>query len=332
MYRQPAILVVVPLLALAALSFANPVPSREQPVISVANAALVRKLTEVPRDVYGMVWGPKRRQLSLVSWEKPVEVVDSLTFEPLRPLFPGRRPIHMAVSGDGQTVAFCENTTSVEIQSPRTGKTVVLETKNHQPAMAFSPDGRLLATGGYGTQAKLWEAASGRFVRSLDTDAAGGLTVVFSPDGKTLALGNRNSTTRLFDVATGKLLHVLPQKMSQELKFSTNGRTLAVAYVNGSVSLWSVADGTLVQTRETPAKELYTLDWSPAGDVLATAGLEGKITLWDPRDLSVLKELHAPEWLIRVRFTPDGTRLLSAGGIAAPPRDIKVTVWGVSRR
>jgi WD40 repeat protein len=267
-----------------------------------------------------------------LGWEKPIDVVDAVTFEPVRKLVPDRRAVHLAVSPDGQTIAWCENTTRVEVRDLRTDKTLVLETKNHQPYAAFSLDGRLLATGGYGTQAKLWDPSSGRLIRALDAGAEGGLTVSFSPDAKLVAIGNRNSVTHLYEASTGKLLHVLPRKMSHELKFSPNSRTLAVAYVDGSVGLWSVADGSLVRLRETAAKEMYTLDWSPEGDVLATAGLNGKITLWDTRDLSILKELDAPEWVIRVRFSPDGTRLLTAGGTPGPSPDRKVQVWGVSGR
>jgi len=194
--------------------------------------------------------------------------------------------------------------------------------------MAFSPDGKLLATGGYSRHAKLWDVNSGQLIRSLDCEVVGGLTPVFSPDGKTLAIGNRNSTTRLFDVDTGKLLHVLDKRMTQELRFRPDGRVLAIAYVDGSVSLWDVTGSKLLHDAHSGAKEVYTLDWSPKGDVLATAGLEGKIILWDPRGLSILKKLQAPEWVIRVRFSPDGTRLLSAGGTTLPS-DRKVVVWSV---
>ena len=61
-----------------------------------------------------------------------------------------------------------------------------------------------------------------------------------------------------------------------------------------------------------------------------TAGAEGRIVLWNPRDLSVLKELEAPPWVIRVRFSPRGDRLLSAGGVNFPARDRKVVVWGLA--
>jgi WD40 repeat protein len=85
-----------------------------------------------------------------------------------------------------------------------------------------------------------------------------------------------------------------------------------------------------VAERWTGGRETYSLDWSPRGDVLVTAGLGGKIILWSARDLTALKELEAPEWVIRVRFSPDGARLFSAGGTVLPSPDRKVTIWGLA--
>jgi WD40 repeat protein len=329
MSRRIGPLVLAALVALADQGTGAPVPIRARPAISAANAARLHKVAELPRDAWEVVWGPRRTQVSLLGWERPVEVLDASTFRPVRQIGAGRRPIHFAASRDGQTVAFCENTTRAEVHDLRTGKAVVLETGNPQPGMAFSPDGKLLATGGYGTQARLWDAASGKLLRSLDAPGEGGLTVAFAPGGKTLAVGNRNDVTRLFEVATGNLLATLPRRMSHELKFRPDGRVLAVAYVNGAVGLWEVPSGKLLRSRATGCKEVYTLDWSVRGDVLATAGLRGKVTLWDPRDLSALKGLEAPERVIRVRFSPDGARLFCAGGAATPSPDRKVTVWGL---
>jgi RNA polymerase sigma factor (sigma-70 family) len=308
----------------------GPVPlEKAKPAISPANAARVKKLKELPRDVWEIVWGPKPGQVSFLSWERPVEVLDSNTFRPIETIEAGRQLIHFAASGDGRRIAYCTNSTKVEVRDLRGGKVVMIETNNDQPKMAFSPNGKLLATGGYGNDAKLWDAGSGRFVRSLPAGEKGGLTAVFSPNGKLLAVGNRNDITSVYEVATGKRLYTLPEQRSQELKFSPDGRTLAVAYVDGRIGLWNVADGKLLRERKTGATEVYTVDWSPRGDVLATAGRNGKITLWAPGDLSVLKELDGPEWVIRVRFSPDGSRLLSAGGGALAGQVRKVLVWGL---
>jgi WD40 repeat protein len=67
----------------------------------------------------------------------------------------------------------------------------------------------------------------------------------------------------------------------------------------------------------TQAEELYAVDWSPDGSLLVTAGLKGTITIWDSRDLSVLRELPAPESVIDVKFSPDGRNLHWAGASEA---------------
>jgi len=322
---------ILTLIVMTALVCAAPAPSRKPVAISVNNAGKVTLIREIAWDTQELVWMPKN-QLALHGWETPVEIVDPISFRTVRKLAEGKKLVQFAASSDGETIAFCENANSVEIHNHRTKKLLRLDTENHQPWMAFSPNGKLLATGGYGTQAKLWSTASGELIRCLDAPCKGGLTPVFSPDGKLLAVGNRNDVTRIFEVETGKLVHTLPRKMSQELRFSPNGKVLAVAYVDGSLRLWDADNGNLLFEHKTKAKEIYTLDWSPAGDVLATAGLEGKITLWDAGNLAILKELEAPEWVIRVRFSPDGSRLYSAGGKSFPALDRKVSVWGLGKR
>jgi WD40 repeat protein len=297
----------------------------------VSNAEKVRVIRELPRDASEMVW-MRNGQLALHGWEESVEVLHPVSLRPVRKIAQRKRLVHFAASADGQSIAFCENTSSVEVHNLRSDKELQLETNNAQPSIAFSPDGKLLATGGYGTRAKLWSTTAGKLVRCLEAPGEGGLTTVFSPDGMLLAVGNRNDVTRLFEVQTGRLVHTLPRPMSHELKFSPDGRRLAVAYVNGSVALWDASSGKLLIERKVDAEEIYTLDWSPAGDVLVTAGLKGKITLWEGQKLSVLRELSAPEWVIRARFSPDGRRLFTARGAQSSTDTRKVSVWGIEGR
>jgi hypothetical protein len=307
-------------------------PSPEPPGrrITAGNLTRLREMPSIDRDVWRIVWRPDRKQVAFAYWEGPVEIRDPKEFRVLHQIGVGRKVIAFAFSSDPDVVAFCENGTPAEVLHLRKKQTFRLDTGKDQVSLAFSPKGKLLATGGYNDGAKLWDPATGKLLRSLNVGTVkGGLTVVFSPDGKMLAVGNRNSTTRLFEVATGNLLHTLNGNMSHELRFHPNGKTLAVAYVDGSVRLWDVASGALLRNANSRAREVYTLDWSPRGDVLVSAGRQGSITLWDPKNLAVLKELKAPDWVIRVRFTPDGTRLLAAGGGIQRGGDRKVRVWGV---
>jgi WD40 repeat protein len=315
-----------------AAAVAAPLPKDTRPVIAPETVQRLKPVGEVGHDAWRVVWGPKAGEVTLLSWTQPADVLDEQTLKPARKFAAGKMPIHMAIAPDRGRVAWCENNTVVEVLDPKAGTTVAIETGMSQPGMAFSPDGRLLATGGSGTQAKVWEAATGKFVRSLDAGGEGGLTCVFSPDGKVLAVGNRNDTTRLYEVGTGKLLHTLDKAMSQGLRFSPDNKLLAVGYVDGTVGLWDVATGKLARSAPAKVKEVYEVDWTPKGNVLVTAGREGSIVLWDPTELKVLRELESPEWVIQARFSPDGTRLWTAGGGTAPGTERKVVVWGLPDR
>jgi WD40 repeat protein len=157
----------------------------------------------------------------------------------------------------------------------------------------------------------------------------GGLTPEFSPDGKILAVGHRNSSTRLFDVANGKMLHELPLRMSHELKFDPTGKVLAIVYVDGSVALWNAESGKLIKRVPTAAKELYSIDWSPDGRLLATSGMLGSVSIWNADDLSLLTELEAPDWVIRVRFEPSGSHLVFCGGSRGASSERYFETWAV---
>jgi WD40 repeat protein len=156
----------------------------------------------------------------------------------------------------------------------------------------------------------------------------GGLRPAFSADGRTIAIGNRNSQTTLFDVATGKRLLSLTKRETQELAFHPSGHLLAVSYVDGSIRLWDSATGELIAEQEKVAEEIYSLDWSPNGKLLASSGLHGDICLWDEQ-LQLCHTLAAPEWVVSVKFSPDGAQLITAGGEAARGGRRSVTVWGI---
>ena len=302
--------------------------------LTPANVSHLREVASLDDDIWEIAWSPKRDRMALLAWEKPVVVRDVLSLESIETIGEGQKLIHFAFSPDEKVVAYCRNGKTAEILDRRTGRSMTLDVGNAQPQITFSPDGKVLATGGYGTISSLWRVSDGKLLRRFDAGpTTGGLTPVFSPDGKILAVGNRNAETHIFDAATGKGLHVLPEAYTQGLQFSPDGRTLAVAYVDGSLRLWNTADGRLLHGLKTTAKELYRVEWSPDGQILASAGLEGKITLWNPADLSILREIAAPEWVIGLRFSPDGRNLITAGGASGHNGSTtgtrRLKIWGI---
>jgi WD40 repeat protein len=302
--------------------------------LTPTNVSNLREVASLDEDIWEIAWSPQRDRMALLSWEKPAVVRDVLSLETIETFGEGQKLIHFAFSPDKDVVAYCRNGKTAEILDRRTGRAITLDVGNDQPQMTFTPDGSTLATGGYGTLSSLWRVSDGKLLRQFDAGpTTGGLTPVFSPDGVMLAVGNRNAETHIFDVATGKVLHVLDAVQTQGLQFSPDGRTLAVAYVDGSLRLWNTADGRLRHQVKTTAEELYRVEWSPDGRILASAGLKGKITLWNPADLSILREIDAPEWVIGLRFSPDGQNLITAGGASGRSGSAKgkrsLKIWGV---
>ena len=298
--------------------------------ITAKNAKNLKLIDQHDDYVWKIVWSPDGKRVAFVHWEGPVEIRSSSDFQLLRKFESKRGPISFAHGHQPDTVAYCENAKVAHLHNLKTRRTIALDSGNSQPSVSFNPKGTIVATGGYGTHAKLWRASDGKLLKTLNTGRKkGGLTVVFDPDEEFVAVGNRNSTTTIFNAITGKKRLSLPKVMTQEIAFSPDGQTLACTYVDGSLGLWSVADGQKQAMKKTTARELYSVSWSRDGRLLATSGREGKITVWSSKDLSILRELDAPSWVISVRFSPDGTRLLASGG---DRENKKVFLYGIPRR
>jgi WD40 repeat protein len=297
--------------------------------ITIDNVAALETAARFQKDVYRIEW-THNNELALLEFDKSIEICSADNLQPLRTIGAGHKLVGFDFSRDNNHVALTENSTKAFLFNLSTGRETALETRLRQPAVAFSPDGKLLATGGYGIRASLWSVETGKRLHELDVGSLeGGLTPVFSPDGTIAAVGNRNSATCLFDVATGQPLRRLPWLSSQELKFDPTGKRLAVSYVDGNLALWNVASGDLLRRTSGRAEVLYSLDWSPDGKLIATSGRAGSIALWDAANLTLLHEIEGPEWVICVRFNPQGTRLIFAGGSRTPAGERYVEILGV---
>ncbi len=195
-------------------------------------------------------------------------------------------------------------------------------------ALAFHPNGNLLASGGYRV-IKLWRRAAPAKKKEFNAKAADGLRAV-SPDGRWLALAEENNQTGIWELAEGKRLRGL-EKMQPPVKglaFSTDSKRLITGAADGSVRLWSVADGKLVAEakHEQPAGPVASL--GEDGKWFASAHADKIIRVWElPAEggveVKMRKELkgHSQDILNLLSMPHDPKQLLSGA------KDNTARIW-----
>ncbi len=195
-------------------------------------------------------------------------------------------------------------------------------------ALAFHPNGNLLASGGYRV-IKLWRRSAPTKKKEFNPKAVDGLRAV-SPDGLWLAVAEENNQTGIWELAQGKRLRGL-EKMQPPVKglaFSSDSKRLVTGAADGSVRLWSVADGKLVAEAKHEQAAGPVASLGEDGKWFASAHADKVIRVWelpaeDGGEVKMRKELkgHSQDILNLLSMPHDPKQLLSGA------KDNTARIW-----
>ncbi|MBP5971308.1 hypothetical protein HW132_00800 [Brasilonema sp. CT11] len=205
-------------------------------------------------------------------------------------------------------------------------KSVFSQTLVSISSVAFSSDGKLLATGDADGETHLWQVEDGKLLFTCVGHSSWVRSVAFSPDGHTLASGSEDQTVKLWDVHTGQCLKTLQGHSSWvwSVAFSPDGHTLASGSEDQAVKLWDVYTGQCLKTLQGHTNRVWSVAFSPDGHTLASGSDDQAVKLWDVYTGQCLKTLQGHTNRVwSVAFSPDGHTLASGSD------DQTVKLWDV---
>jgi hypothetical protein len=188
-------------------------------------------------------------------------------------------------------------------------------------AVAFSPDGKQLASGSGDGRVRVWDAATGATVQILKGHSRSVNAVAFSPDGKQLASGSNDETVRVWDAATGATVQILEGhwRSINAVAFSPDGKQLASGSGDETVRVWDAATGATIQILEGHWSSINAVAFSPDGKQLASGSRDRRVRVWDAATGATIQILKVHTVVTTLSYSSDGSLVTDRGRLDALP-------------
>jgi len=193
-------------------------------------------------------------------------------------------------------------------------------------SVAFSPDGKTIASTSSDNTIKLWNISSGQEISTLKGHQNYVFSVAFSPDGKTIASGSWDNTIKLWNISSGQEISTLKghQNYVFSVAFSPDGKTIASASADNTIKLWNISSGQEISTLKEHQNYVFSVAFSPDGKTIASGSWDNTIKLWNissGQEISTLKGHQ--NYVFSVAFSPDGKTIASGSS------DNTIKLWNL---